>query len=218
MRYTTQENSFQRDTHLGLGNQRYFHKNLDTGFKRTAITQGSESFRGSYLPYDLSSIHHAQKEMPLLQYATFSSVPVMLNESRKIFQSPVVQKAEKKKTKQRTQNYQTVEGGWHDTAAMTQHCFTYCGEEQLVWVKFAYTLGMPPPMFGHGSLLEQDDNPKKKGQNTKQSGTAKDEKMWQAFHTRMLQEIVKRNLQGRSPYAIAEKAVKNFEDETPKWW
>ena len=83
MRYTTQENRFQRDTHLGLGNQRHFHKNIDTVFKRTAIAQETAAFGGSYLPYDLSSIHHVQKESPLLQNATFSSVPVMLSESRK---------------------------------------------------------------------------------------------------------------------------------------
>ncbi len=218
MRYANQENRFQRDTHLGLGNQRHFHKNIDTLFKRVAVAQGTEAFGDSYSPYNLNGIYGAQTDTPLIQNATFSSLPVMLYESRESFQSPVVQRAEKTKTKQKTQNYQTVKEGWNAALAMTQHCFTYCGEEQLVWVKFAYTLGMPPPMFGHGSLLEQDESSKKKGKSTKQSGTGKDEKMWQAFHTRMLQEIESRKLDGRSPYDIAKKAVNNFDGDTPEWW
>lgn len=123
-------------------------------------------------------------------------------------------------------SYNTIKGedAWNNEDAITNHCLTYCGtKEKVILVKFAYVVGAPPPELGHGSELAtpapKGNKSKGKGGGQKQ-GSAKDEKRWEAFQKSMgrIIAIGYQHLKGNTDYQKAEKAVKEYDGPTPKWW
>ena len=95
----------------------------------------------------------------------------------------------------RPKDYQKVKEGWGDKQAMFNHCYTYCGETQLVLVQAAEKLGLDPPMLGHGS-------------DRAKSGTAKDAKLWQEFQDYMDWVFADREVAGRTRQDKAKKLLK----------
>jgi hypothetical protein len=120
--------------------------------------------------------------------------------------------------------YPTIKGDdpWNDEQAMINHCITYCGVDKLVWVKFAYVVGAPPPELGHGSQLvkPKKGNKGKGGGGNKKQGSAKDAKRWKSFQDCM-EGIIDSNydhIKGQTYFKKAEKIVNAYNGNKPGWW
>lgn len=121
-------------------------------------------------------------------------------------------------------NYPKLKGEdpWNDAEAMIKHCLTYCGgAEKIIWVKFAYIAGAPPPELGHGSELAKPQQGKKKqGKGGGKQGSAKDAKRWQSFQ-KCMEGIIDQqysDTKGKTPFQKAEKIVNAYRGKTPGWW
>lgn len=92
--------------------------------------------------------------------------------------------------------YQVVREGWEDEEAMHSHCWTYCGDKsKKTLVEAARKLGLPPPLFGHGS-------------DSSKGGTGKDETLYGEFKAFMEMYFHKNGYQGKSLDQIAKRVLK----------